>query len=447
MSTNNGNATRNKRRRTDGNLDGTESGNGGYAAAPAPTEATDPSGLGKRLLPIKDILASLPTELKDYIIPVSTEMVELVTTIRQRYDTYQRFDRPWVNPKTNEPYVDPTTDQPRPFIPNSLRKVCPIKASDAMKDDPDIQTALKEADEAYQKQLDVLALHAKKISKLEITTREKKLRKHFLDYCANFALGLVVTKQYEIGEMPGGSTLTRKELSLKAAFDALKDWSGGIAISLGYAGIDQLKEGFSTAQGFKDEEIEGKMSESDSNFLKSITEKLHIWIPKSTIDLWNGETQKENSRKANAELRAIFKPKAIAQATSDVQEELDKEDPEKKKIIAAAQTAARKEAQRVVQRANKSMRKKYLGDSETQMSTPTNSGTAGNGRSNTPRKKKRKTEGDQQQQQQPRSVLKKGRKVRFSTPTKKPNANSKGKGNANRGGAKGGGKKKGAGRR
>ena len=106
-------------------------------------------------------------------------MLDLVTTIRQRHETFKRFDREWVDPKTKKPHLKPGTNEPRPFILNSLRKACPIKASDAYKDDPEFQTALSEAEKLYAAQVDILATHAKKISKLEIAARENKLRKQF----------------------------------------------------------------------------------------------------------------------------------------------------------------------------------------------------------------------------------------------------------------------------
>ena len=362
-------------------------------------------------------------------------MVDLVTTIRQRIDTNHRFERPWVNPKTNTPYVHRDTEEPIPFIPNSLRKAMPIKASNAMKNNPDIQAALKEAELIYEKQLDVLATHARKISKLEITIREQKLRKTFFEYCANFALGLVVDRSYEIGGMPVGSTLTRNELSLKAAYDALKDWEEIVATTLGYADINELKIAFSTAHGFNDTEIEEKMHQVDSNFIKNITTDIKNWIPKSTVDHWNEDTRKENRRKANAELRTIFKPRAIAQATADVADALEGENADDK-IIKAAQNAARKEAQRIVQRANKSMRKKSSAGSTTQLPTPTINGTDGNGDSSTPRKKSKK--------KTPKPASKKKTKSKGGN---KPTATSEGKPRANRGGARGGGKKTGADRR
>ena len=425
MSTNNGTATGNKRRR----LDDDSTATGRNAASTKPNQ----SALGKSDSPIMAFLASQNAELQQYIISSSKEMVDLVTTIRQRIDTNHRFERPWVNPKTNTPHVHQGTDQPRPFIPNSLRKACPIKASDAMKDNPDIQAALKEAEDIYEKQLDVLATHARKISKLEITTRTSKLQKTFFEYIANVAMGLVITKSFDIGGMPVGNALTRKELSLKACHDAMADWQGGIALMLGCADIDKLKEAFSSAHDYNDLATEEKMQQVDSNFIKDIATDIHEWIPKTTVDLWNEDARKENSRKANAELKLIFKPKAIIQATADVEASIEgvKSD---EKIIQAAQQAARKEAQRVVQRANKSMRKKSSAGDKTQSPAPSN-GADGNDKSNTRRNKSKSKKKPQET---------KPKKKAKSKAESKPKSKSGGKSRGNRGDAKGGGGKKGA---
>ena len=83
MSTNNGTATRNKRRRTDGDSATVED----TRSIVNPTPSTLTSALGKSDSPFMEFLALQSTELQDYIVSKTKEMAELVTIIRQRIDT------------------------------------------------------------------------------------------------------------------------------------------------------------------------------------------------------------------------------------------------------------------------------------------------------------------------------------------------------------------------
>lgn len=65
---------------------------GGSAAAALP----NPSNLGSRLEPLKVLLEVQPEELKGTIISSSKEMLNLRATIKQRKESYARFDKPWL---------------------------------------------------------------------------------------------------------------------------------------------------------------------------------------------------------------------------------------------------------------------------------------------------------------------------------------------------------------
>ena len=75
--------------------------------------------------------------------------------------------------------------------------------------------------------------------------------------------------------MPAESKLTRNELSKKVSYDVLKDWLGGVTLTLGYADIDAMENAFSIAHGYSDTAIEEKMHHVDSTFIKDIATDIH----------------------------------------------------------------------------------------------------------------------------------------------------------------------------
>ena len=156
-----GSAPSAKRRRTNLEGNGTD---GGSAVQPK----TDPKNakaellksLSPRLEPMREVLEAQPKELLLAIIDKAKSMLDLVVTIRQRCEGFKRFAQPWVDPTTGEPHLD-AQNQPRRFIPNSLREKCPIKISDDFNDDDELQDVLRRAQVAWQQNQDAMALLAR----------------------------------------------------------------------------------------------------------------------------------------------------------------------------------------------------------------------------------------------------------------------------------------------
>ena len=445
MTSNDEAATRNpKRARAD---DGSNSG--GSAATPTTTteQSTLAETLGTRLQPMTSLLASQPEELKGYLISSAKDMLAKATTIRQRKQSVKRFTDPWVDPKTNKPYMDETTNQPKSFIPNSLRSNCPVKASPDYKDDTDIMTevaAAKLVHETYQKQM---AVHAHNLAKLEIKLREKKLQKDFFDHSRKFALCMVINHQIKKG-LPAGVKLSREELASKAVYNALKNRIDMIN-ALFEETADALQAKFSSYTGYDDTAIEEKMDPADKKFLTDhITTNLIQWLPLTSTTLWNLDEKKEMDRKVNSELRKALKPAAIAQATEDVAMAIgDADGANNETMMEVLKKEARAEAKKEMQRSLQKQRKKSSGGDETLEPTPTKPGRNGGGKSNNNSSKKKskkkkkkdgqkKSGGDRDTPTKP--TLKKGNNVRFSTSTK----TRKSGGSVSRGGSNRGGKNK-----
>ena len=205
MTRNEGNATRNKQRRTGPPTrvrDGGFAAVGGLAAAPTPAMTPDEdhkisvltSTLGPRLAPMIGILALQPTELNEPLISKSKEMLKTIASIQQQIESSRRFDTQVVNPETNQPLLN-LDGNPKPFIPSSCRAKCPVQATGHHNNDPEILGVLKNADIEWEACRLRMAGFAKSVAKLEIKNRRKQLTVLVYELATTFALGLVITKQ------------------------------------------------------------------------------------------------------------------------------------------------------------------------------------------------------------------------------------------------------------
>lgn len=446
MTSNDEAATRkSKRARAD---DGSNSG--GSAATPTTTteQSTLAETLGTRLQPMTSLLASQPEELKGYLISSAKDMLAKATTIRQRKQSVKRFTDPWVDPKTNKPHMDETTNQPKSFIPNSLRSKCPVKASPDYKDDTDIMNEVAAAKLEHEKYQKKMTEHAHNLAKLEIKLREQKLQKDFFDHSRKFALCMVINHQIKNG-LPAGVKLSREELASKAVYNALKNRIDMIN-ALFEENADALQASFATYTGYDDAAIEEKMDQADKKFLTDhITTNLIAWLPLTSTTLWNLDEKKEMDRKVNSELRKALKPAAIAQATEDVAMAIgDADGANNETMMEVLKKEARAEAKKEMQRSLQKQRKKSSGGDETLEPTPTKPGRNGGGNSNNNSSKKKskkkkkkdgqkKSGGDRDTPTKP--TLKKGNSVRFSKSTTKTRKSG---GGGSRGGSNRGGKNK-----
>ncbi len=382
MPTNNGDATEaHKRRRRAGTTDGTR--DGGFAAPPTtdPTSALA-STLGPRLAPMLGVSALQPAKLQGTIISSSREMLDLVVNIRQRVDSHARYSRTWTNPKSNQPYTK-IDGEPKPYIPNHLRGKHTTKVSALLDDDPDMDKLMREAEAEHEAHQIKMAGISERISSLEIEKRKVKLQTLFFDHAYKFALGLIVIKTVRNGGAIANGKLDRDKLSKKTAYDALKALPPSEAKSayfsasdlFGDSAEDAMLSSFSRTCEFNNDETEKEMSDEDKTFIQPIVANLSDWLPKTTSIIWNQARQKDEDRQVEAALKLALEPKAIAQATEDVQMALDEESQAKQDAtIKAAREAARQETRRLVKEANKSGRKKYSGDAETQASRPEKNG-------------------------------------------------------------------------
>ena len=229
MSTNTEGATRTKRRRT-----GNDSNNGRAAQGSSANAIIDltASLLDKRLLPIKDVLALQPTQLKDTTITASTEMLDILATIRQREKSHARFDKPQRHPVTGDVLVG-EDNIPKPFIPSSLRAKCKVEASDISNDDTRMIAVLQAAEKEYAEYQLKAAVSAKLVSTLEITIRWEKFRTKFYEFVTTFASAYVCITKTRAGGFNPGMKLDMNDLATKMTYDLLGNFPQPCAQYLG----------------------------------------------------------------------------------------------------------------------------------------------------------------------------------------------------------------------
>jgi hypothetical protein len=442
---NEGRDRRNKRSRK-------SKGSQAKAAPAAPAGVTaNPENLKTRLGPrLEKAVAPLelqPKELQDLLTPKLKAMLSIFDSINQRKETLAKADKPMIDTETNKPIKqlnDPKKDLP--FIPSALRNPMPFKPSNPYKDDPDMKACLLAAQKEWENTKMKMAEHDVLIKKLEIKLRWKSLQTTVIDFVELWASGLVITKLFKNGGTIDGGLLTKEELKKKATFDIM------IHESYEHRFIEELK--FSSSNNFvttikqhlsyNDAATDSKATANDEAFLQPIVEELANLVGPMTLGIWKDEDDKDEQRLINAAIRSELRPQAITQATANVRAALDavndSDDPHKK-IMDDVRKTARTETTRQLQSLMKSQRKKSLGDIETHVSTPRKSGQNGNNKS----KKRTPTPSNKRSKEQPKSVLKKGKQVKFSTsPAKESN---RGRTQGNRGGSRRGGRGRGGGRR
>ena len=487
---------RSKKRRTDDEgvterpeAENKEATGGGFAAScgdpagPTPDPSTLKSintKLGPRLEATTAALATLPTELQDLLIPELTGMLSLHATIKQRKETLERHDKPMLDPKTKKPQKqlsDPEKDLP--FIASSLRKALPLKCSDELKDDPDMKRLMNETAADWELYAKIkMAERDKQIKQLEVEKRLEKLREQFFSFAVTWAKGLAINATIDTET----SVLSVVELGQIAAHNAVSalpaDALGVLNFTSTKAATDLLqeKQGFNYRDTLK--KCAGSLFENDGDRVDQQISKLFTKQLKTVVlECWFKDKEKEKARKVNAKIRELLRPKVEAEKTADVRAALDSEghNGQGERLLEEVRKTARSETTKQMQRVIKSQRKKSLGGVEfvdQTTSKPKHSGQNGSKKSkksldgvksvdqttSKPKnsgqngsKKSKKSDGQQKQQQQQkqptRSALKKGKKVRFSS--SKSTASSPGTKNdrGNQGGAKGGGRKRSAGKR
>jgi len=390
-----------------------------------------------------DLLATQPDELKGIIISQSREMLDLRVTIKQREKSHARFEKPSTDATTGSVLND-KDGNPLPFIPISLRSKCPIKASNAMNDEPLMAVLLEKAKQAHAEHISKMTSYAQQASRMEISLRTRQLRHKMYNLQETIALSRLIILEFSGGMPPTGMKLNRDELVTKITFDILANSAQGIADAVGKDNGAELAEEFAKHKSFDNPAMENKMEELDKRIMQPIITLMNTWLPRLSVDLWKEDDEKDKQRDINAALRIAFKPKAMQTATEAVEAAMDVEDVNNpsKSLIEVIRKEQKKLADKQMVQLKRQMRKNYSGGEKDDLPPkPTENGRERKKSSKNPmkdqkgssKKKKKKDAANEPEKSNPRTKKK----------ATKKNASKAG----SQAGSSGGGKRKGAARR
>lgn len=437
-----------KKRRADGDPDASRgvAASGGSAAAISDLDAR----LGSRLLLIKGLLESHPEELKGTIISLLKEMLSLRDTIRQRKESYARFSKPAKDPTTGVVLKDKESGEPLPFVPSFLRNQCPLKASAAMNNDPNMVDLLEEGAQVHANYVKAMTEQAEKVASLEITLRQKMLRTTLYNLLDALSLGKIIAAEIE-DKQPDNMQLDRDSLIQLVGYGVLKSLPDATAKLLEVENGAGLAAEYEKVRGF-DYEIGLKTFATDDGdiaFSEPIITQISAELPNLTTEVWKHEDKKDTDRKINAALRVQLQKKATADATADVQAALDEENtamPSEQLNDLIVKKAKEVVDKQMVQ-LKRQMRKNSSGEDKSQPSKPGKNGQGLKSKSNAATSKKSEKKKKQPPKQDNTAKSSKKDKQDEATKPKTSNRPSKQNNRGSAGGSKGGGKRNGAGRR
>jgi len=312
MSALNDDRGQNKRRRTDSRSAAArevDQEGGGFAASNE--NVTDSSSLTSKLGPHLEetaaILATLPTEFQDLLIPDLKGMLSLIATIKQREETLKKYDQPMLDPKTKNPLKQLSNSElDLPYILSSLQKAMPLKCSDNLKDDTDMKNLMDKAAcdwELYAKIK--MAAYDKIIKQLEISKRQEKLKGKFLDFVVLWTTGLVLGAR-AIDELPAEKKLDHNVFGQFIAFDAIKDLQIETLKTLGYQDARSFKMEFCAK--FKDLRCNDILqalascatTRCEVEFGQLNSKKMTLQLSTIIPNCWTKINEKDKTRKVNA---------------------------------------------------------------------------------------------------------------------------------------------------
>ena len=420
--------------------------------------ATDlASLLGPRLMPVMDLLATQPEELKGTIISQLREMLDLRATIRQRKKSHARFDKPSLDPTTGEIKRDEEGNS-LPFVPNSLRSKCPIKASSLTNNDPEMRKVLDAAESSHALQITLMTQYAKQVSELEIKLRVKQLRRKLFDLIEMIGLSWIIIFEVKNGgELPDAINLDRTELATKLSFDVFAGAATDLCTAVDVANGAELGADYAAYRFYDNGVLEAKMDTADIDALRELIARMSTWLPRLSIRLWEHDDKKDSEAEINAALRAALKPKAQRDKNDDVDAAMDEVDASNPSasLIDLIRKEQKKYGDKQMVMLKRQLRKNYSADDKTKnQSSKAKNGRESKKSSKASEPKKTATSSNPKKDNQGKSEKQKKRKKdKADEPNQKPSkAARKKEGGATRkkesqGGSNKGGKGGGAARR
>ena len=388
---------------------------------------TNSSLIGMRLEAIMNVLATQPDELKLTIISRSTKVLNLQATTKQREKNHARFTQP-VTAAMPDNGLASDAEAQKPSIPNSLRKIKPhgsIQANEWWSRHTGSYGWSRQSTRS-------LSNHdggaCKEIQWIRNISTPKQLRSKFYDFITALALAYVVTKKKMDGGFTAGKQLTHHEIILMSTFEVIRDLDTNAAVALWKETGMQLPAQYGTENpNINLSRLKTKFTNDNNAYVVETSALLLDCVTKLIINLWDLDQKKDKQHELSATLRESLKTNAIKIANDNIVDAMGEEDTNRSdsKFIEMTQKETKKQVGKEVQKVKKSPRKNSSADAKSQVSTPKKGDQGSNSASNISQRASNKASGADKSPDKLKTVLKKGKQVKFQPTPKAAKATAK----------------------
>ena len=280
---------------------------------------------GTRLEPLIDIVASHSKQIVTVIEETATSMLDLRLEIADRLTSLARFDLK---------IKDKDTGKEDLFAPSCCRLKNPVTGSQVVKDTEEHKAIVAE----YQKIQDKYKAEARTLlknsAKLEVESREKKLKELLTDTLIRLSRNLAIEEMIKEAKQGKVLELSQHQHALKAARHFLngdKMTEEELTRYL-YPSKIQLRLDFdriiaSGKEATTMNVLLNSPNEDDKALSNRIVEKLWTFFPNMTVDLWKTVEEEELMREINAAQESFNKKDTLDEATRKAAELLTQDQP------------------------------------------------------------------------------------------------------------------------
>ena len=323
-----------------------------------------------------DIVASHSKQIVSVIEETATSMLDLRLEIAERSTSLARFDLK---------IKDKDTGKEDLFAPSCCRLKNPVTGSQVVKDSEEYKTIVADYQKIQEKYKEDARTLLKNSAKLEVSSREEKLKELLTDTLIRLSRNLAIEEM--IKETKQGKTLalSQHQHALKAARHFLNGdkMTDEALTKYLYPSKAQLRLDFdkiitSGKEATTMNVLLNSPNEEDKALSNRIVDKLWTFFPNMTVELWNKVEEEELMREVNAAQELYNKKEDLKEATSKAAGLLAKDQPvthSQMEGLLAAQVGKQIKKHRV------SWAKKYSADSKSHGSATEKSGRKPNNHS------------------------------------------------------------------
>jgi hypothetical protein len=323
-----------------------------------------------------DIVASHSRQIVTVIEETATSMLDLRLEIADRLTSLARFDLT---------IKDKDTGKEDLFAPSCCRLKNPVTGSQLVKDSEEHKSIVADYQKIQDKYKEDARTILKTAAKLEVSSREEKLRELLTDTLIRLARNIAIEEIMKVTRQGTDLGLTQHQHALKAA----RHFLNGEKMTVeelkryGYPNKLQLQLEFDKiiASGKEATTMNVLLNhgnDEDKLLSTRIVDKLWEFFPNMTVDLWKTVEEEEFMREVNAAQETFNKREDLSDATKKAAELLAQDQPvtqSQMEGLLAAQVSKQIKKHRV------SWAKKSTAESKSQGSAKERSGQKSNNHS------------------------------------------------------------------